>query len=180
MTVVIDLTTDIDAPTERVFHLARDLDFHMRSMAHTGEQAVGGRTTGRVEAGEVVMWRARHFWLWWSMTSRITVVEPPTRFEDIQERGPFAWFHHQHRFEPLAGGGTRMGDHWEHRSPFGPLGWLADQLVLRPLHGSSARDPERGPQGRGGVRSAVSRRLACDRFGSNALTAPPRTRFVDW
>lgn len=130
MTVVIDLTTDIDSPIERVFDLARDLDFHMRSMAHTGEQAVGGRRTGMVGAGETVTWRARHLGIWWSMTSRITVVKPPTRFEDVQERGPFASFHHQHRFEPLADGGTRMRDHWEHRSPFGPLGWLVDRLVL--------------------------------------------------
>jgi uncharacterized protein YndB with AHSA1/START domain len=34
MTVVIDLTTDVDAPIERVFDLARDLDLHARSMAH--------------------------------------------------------------------------------------------------------------------------------------------------
>ena len=130
MTVVIDLTTDIDAPIEHVFDLARDLDFHMRSMAHTGERAVGGRTTGRIDVGEVVRWRAHHFGIWWSMTSRITVAESPTRFEDIQERGPFASVRHHHRFEPLAGGGTRMHDHWEHRSPFGPLGWIVDRVVL--------------------------------------------------
>ncbi len=127
---VIDLTTDIDAPIELVFDLARDLDLHARSMAHTGEQAVGGRTTGRIDAGETVTWRARHFGIWWSLTSRITVVDPPSHFADIQERGPFVWFRHEHRFEPLEGGRTRMRDHWEHRSPFGPLGWLADRLVL--------------------------------------------------
>ena len=126
---VIDLTTQIDAPIERVFDLARDLDLHARSMAHTGERAIAGRTTGRVEAGDSVTWRARHFGLWWSLTSRVTVVEAPTRFEDIQERGPFAWFRHEHRFESI-GNGTRMRDHWEHRSPFGPIGRIVDRLVL--------------------------------------------------
>jgi ligand-binding SRPBCC domain-containing protein len=130
LTVAIDLSTDIDAPIELVFDLARDLDLHARSMAHTGERAVGGRTTGRIDAGETVTWRARHFGIWWSLTSRITVVDPPGRFEDVQERGPFAWFRHEHRFEVLANGGTRMRDHWRHRSPLGPLGWLADRLVL--------------------------------------------------
>lgn len=128
--VTIQLTTDIDAPIEEVFDLARDLDLHARSMARTGERAVAGRTTGRIEHGETVTWRARHFGIWWSMTSRITAVDPPTRFEDVQERGPFAWFRHEHRFEALPGDGTRMRDRWEHRSPFGPLGWLADRLVL--------------------------------------------------
>ena len=126
---VIDLTTDIDAPIDCVFDLARDLDLHARSMAHTRERATAGRTIGRVEAGDSVTWRARHFGLWWSLTSRITVVEAPTRFEDIQERGPFAWFRHEHRFESI-GSGTRMHDHWEHRSPFGPIGRVVDRLVL--------------------------------------------------
>ena len=126
---VIDLATDIDAPIERVFDLARDLDLHAASMAHTSERAVAGRTTGRVEVGDTVTWRARHFGLWWSLTSRITAVEAPVRFEDVQERGPFGWFRHEHRFETV-GGTTRMYDHWEHRSPFGPLGRLVDRLVL--------------------------------------------------
>jgi ligand-binding SRPBCC domain-containing protein len=126
---VIDLTTDIDAPIERVFDLARDLDLHARSMAHTGERAVAGKTTGRVEVGDTVSWRARHFGVWWSLTSRITAVEAPIRFEDTQDRGPFAWFRHEHRFERI-GDATRMHDHWEHRSPLGPLGRLVDALVL--------------------------------------------------
>jgi ligand-binding SRPBCC domain-containing protein len=120
---VIDLTTDIDAPIERVFDLARDLDLHARSMAHTGEHAVGGRTIGRVGVGDTVTWRARHFGVWWSLTSRITAVEAPVRFEDVEDRGPFASFRHEHRFE-RNGDGTRMRDHWEHRSPLGPLGRL--------------------------------------------------------
>jgi ligand-binding SRPBCC domain-containing protein len=126
---VIDLTTDIDAPIERVFDLARDLDLHARSMAHTGERAVAGITTGLIEYGATVTWRARHFGLWWSLTSRVTVLEPPVRFEDVQERGPFAWFRHEHRFEPH-GTGTRMHDRWEHRSPLGALGRLIDWLFL--------------------------------------------------
>jgi ligand-binding SRPBCC domain-containing protein len=130
VTVAFELTTDIDAPIDVVFDLARDLDLHARSMAHTGERAVAGRTNGRIDAGETVTWRARHFGIWWSLTSRITVVEAPTRFEDVQVSGPFEWFRHEHRFETLPGGGTRMRDRWEHRSPFGPLGWLADRLVL--------------------------------------------------
>jgi len=126
---VIYLTTDINAPIERVFDLARDVDLHARSMAHAGERAVGGLTIGLINEGDSVTWRARHFGLWWSLTSRITVVEPPVRFEDVQEQGPFAWFRHEHRFEPRDGA-TRMHDRWEHRSPLGPLGRLVDRLFL--------------------------------------------------
>ena len=127
--VHIHLETEIAAPIDRVFDLARDIDFHQRSMADTGERAVGGRTSGLIGSGETVTWRARHLGLSWSLTSRITEVESPIRFEDVQERGPFAWFRHEHRFETI-GGGTRMHDRWEHRSPLGPLGLMVDRLVL--------------------------------------------------
>lgn len=125
----IRLETTIAAPIERVFDLACDIDFHIRSMAATGERAVAGRMTGRIERGDTITWRARHFGLWWSLTSRIMAVERPTRFADEQERGPFRWFRHDHRFEPR-GNGTLMVDDWEHVSPFGPLGRLADRLVV--------------------------------------------------
>lgn len=130
MTTTIDLVTDIDAPLEVVFDLARDLDLHARSMRHTRERAVGGRTSGRIDVGETVKWRARHFGIWFTLTWLITVVDRPTTFADEQADGPFAWFRHEHRFESRSEGGTRMTDRWEHRSPFGPLGWLADRFVL--------------------------------------------------
>ncbi len=152
---IIDLTTEIDASIERVFDLARDLDLHAASMAHTGELAVAGRTSGRVDAGDTVTWRARHFGLWWTLTSRITVVEPPVRFEDVQEHGPFAWFRHEHRFEAI-GRATRMHDHWEHRSPFGPIGRLVDNVLLRRYMRSLL----------------VTRNKALKRAAEGAMTAP--------
>jgi len=59
----IQLETLIRAPLARVFDLARDIDFHKRSMVHTGERAVGGCTSGLVGLGEEVEWEARHFGL---------------------------------------------------------------------------------------------------------------------
>ena len=38
----IKIVTVIDAPIEICFDLARDIDFHVRSMAETGERAVAG------------------------------------------------------------------------------------------------------------------------------------------
>jgi ligand-binding SRPBCC domain-containing protein len=123
------LETRIDAPIERVFDLARDIDLHARSMAASGEEAIAGRTSGTIGLSETVTWRARHFGRWWTLTSRITVVEPPTRFADEQASGPFARFEHTHTFKPIAGG-TLMTDDWDHTAPLGPLGWLADRLLL--------------------------------------------------
>ena len=123
------LETLVEAPIERVFDLARDIGVHERSMAASGERAISGRMSGPIEQGETVTWRARHFGLWWTMTSRITEVRAPTTFADEQEAGPFAWFRHRHTFRPVAGG-TVMTDDWEHASPFGPIGRLVDRVVL--------------------------------------------------
>jgi ligand-binding SRPBCC domain-containing protein len=123
------LETLIEAPIERVFDLARDIGMHERSMAATGERAIDGRTSGPIEQGETVTWRARHFGLWWTMTSLITEVHAPTTFADEQEAGPFAWFRHRHTFRAVPGG-TVMTDDWEHAAPFGPIGRLVDRLVL--------------------------------------------------
>lgn len=119
----------IAAASERVFDLARDLDFHQRSLAHTGEEIVGGRRGGLIELGEEVEWQARHLGWRWRLRSRITVFERPHHFTDAQVHGPFATFEHRHFFEPVEGG-TRMVDEWEHRAPLGALGWLADRLFL--------------------------------------------------
>lgn len=125
----IRLESRIDAPIERVFDLARDIGLHERSMAATGERAIAGRTSGQIEVGETVTWRARHFGLWWTMTSRIMEVRAPTTFADEQAQGPFRSFHHRHTFRSVRGG-TLMVDDWEHEAPFGPIGWLADRVVL--------------------------------------------------
>lgn len=128
--VKIHLETDIAATIEDVFDLARDIDFHQRSMADTREEAVGGRTSGLIGPGETVTWRARHFGRTWSLTSTITEFERPTRFIDEQSSGPFAWFRHEHRFE-VTPGGTRMIDDWEHkaRSVSSARSWTAWFLV---------------------------------------------------
>ena len=123
------LETFIAAPPERVFDLSRDLDFHQRSLADTGEEIVGGRSGGLIELGEEVEWRARHLGFVWRLRSRIIEMERPQRFTDVQVHGPFSGFEHRHRFEPVEGG-TRMVDEWDHRAPLGWLGKVADWLFL--------------------------------------------------
>ncbi|HEY2365580.1 MAG TPA: SRPBCC family protein [Polyangiaceae bacterium] len=114
------------APCVIVFDLARDLDFHTRSLEHTGEHIVGGRRGGLIELGEEVEWEARHFGLRLRLRSRISEMDRPRTFVDEQVRGPFRSFVHRHVF--IADGDTtRMVDDWEHRAPLG----FATDLVLR-------------------------------------------------
>ena len=127
----IELETRIAAPVERVFDLTRSIELHARSLAHTGEEPVAGRTSGLIGAGETVTWRARHLGVRQRLTSRITEYDRPRYFQDRQERGAFAWFVHDHFFEPTADGGTVLRDVFRFAAPLGPLGRLAEVLVLR-------------------------------------------------
>lgn len=132
MMPTIELTTLIRAPIERVFDLARSLDLHAASMAHTGERAVAGVTSGLIEAGQEVTWEARHFGVRQRLTSHITVCERPRHFADTMVRGAFARFDHDHYFIPAGPDGTHtsMRDVFDFTAPLGPLGWLADRLFL--------------------------------------------------
>ena len=126
----LELCTDVCAPVDRCFDLSRDLDLHRRSMAHTSEEAIAGRTTGLIELGEEVTWRGRHFGLMLEHTARITRFERPLQFRDEMVKGHFKLFVHDHIFEATQVG-TRMRDVLEFRSPLGPIGALVDLLVLK-------------------------------------------------
>jgi ligand-binding SRPBCC domain-containing protein len=120
------LQTLIRAPVERVFDLARDIDFHQRSMVESHERAVGGRTSGLIEMGEEVEWEARHFGMTLRLRSRITFMDPPHIFVDEQVKGPFVHFVHRHEFQKT-GSNTTMMDDWTHTAP---LGFIADPIFL--------------------------------------------------
>ena len=126
----IRIETWINAPLDRCFGAARDLDLHMKSVSHTGERAVRGRTSGLIEAGEEVTWQARHFGLMQEFTSRITAFQRPHYFQDAMQRGAFKSFVHDHEFR-LENGGTRMVDVLAFAAPLGFLGLIAETLVLR-------------------------------------------------
>ena len=63
--------------------------------------------------------------------TEITAWEPPHRFVDEQIKGPYALWHHTHTFEALDDGGTLMRDVVRYRIGFGPLGALANRLLVR-------------------------------------------------
>jgi ligand-binding SRPBCC domain-containing protein len=125
----IEINTFINAPIEKCFDLARSIDLHLDSMAKTKEKAIAGRTSGLIELGETVTWRAKHFWIWQNLTSKITAFNFPNSFTDEMITGVFKSFKHQHLFSPK-NGGTLMVDIFEFESPLGIFGKLANILFL--------------------------------------------------
>lgn len=129
MTRSFTIETRSPSPPEALFAISLDIDQHVASMARSGERAVGGVTSGAIGLGQTVTWRARHFGLWFTMTSRITALEAPRRFVDEQVRGPFRSFSHEHVFI-ADGDGTRMVDTITLASPL--LGSIVEPLILVP------------------------------------------------
>jgi len=124
------LETVIAAPVVDCFELSLTVDAHTASMGTSGEQAIAGITSGALGLHDTVTWQARHFGVTFRMTSAITEYEHPARFVDEQQRGPFRRWWHEHTFSEASPGKTLMVDVVSFRSTLGPLGSLADTLVL--------------------------------------------------
>ncbi len=110
----------VPRPLEEVFTFFADaanleritpplLRFHVRLMS-----------TPTIQRGTEISYRLHlHGWPI-SWTSRIESWEPPYRFTDVQIRGPFQLWHHDHEFTS-AHGGTRLRDTVQYRAPFARL-----------------------------------------------------------
>lgn len=105
----IRFDTFIAARAEACFDLSLSVDAHTRSMGPSAERAVAGVTSCVLSHGDSVTWEARHFGVPFRMTARVSEYERPRRFVDVQERGPFKSWWHEHLFEDLDGA-TRMTD----------------------------------------------------------------------
>ena len=73
--------------------------------------------------GTLIEYRLRLGLLPVGWRTRIATWEPPLRFADVQERGPFALWEHHHEFRSL-GGMTHMLDRVRYRLPLGRIGGL--------------------------------------------------------
>ena len=126
---IIKLETEISAPIEQVFDLARSIDLHRATMTRYKEKAVAGITSGLISLDETVTWEATHFGVRQRLTSKITRLERPRHFRDSMVRGAFRRFDHDHFFEQI-GGKTTVKDVFDYDSPLGILGKFADALFL--------------------------------------------------
>lgn len=127
---LIKLHTEIKANKEIVFDLSRSIDLHKISTEHTNEKAIAGRTSGLIELHETVTWRAKHFGVYQTLTSKITTFDRPNFFVDEMVKGAFKSFKHEHIFK-ASENGTLMIDLFDYKSPLGLLGAFADFLFLK-------------------------------------------------
>ncbi len=83
-----------------------------------------------MRAGTRIDYRLRLFGVPVRWTSAITVYEPPHRFVDVQLKGPYAFWEHEHLFRS-EGGRTHVRDTVRYALPGGPFGRLLHGLYVR-------------------------------------------------
>jgi ligand-binding SRPBCC domain-containing protein len=100
-----------------------------------GQRVVSVEGAFPLRLGSEVRLRARQLPLPWAQTWHVRVVQlqEPALIVDELLSGPFAAWRHEHRFEELPGGRTRLTDHVEYRLPGGVLGRVANALFARRL-----------------------------------------------
>lgn len=126
----IKLLTQIKAPIDKCFDVARDIKIHELSTKDTNERAIAGKTSGICELNDEITWEATHFYIRQRLTVKITQLNQPTFFEDIMLKGAFKSMRHEHHFKQVDKD-TEMTDIFIYEVPFGLLGHWFDQLILK-------------------------------------------------
>ena len=117
----------VDAPLEETFAFfsdARNLERLTPPWLRFDIRSAGALT---MREGLLIDYRIVLYGLPIPWQTRIDVWEPGVRFVDRQVRGPYRWWHHEHRFE-ASGTGTRLIDHVEYVPR---ARWLSAGLVRR-------------------------------------------------
>lgn len=126
----IFLKTFITALPERCFLLSCSIDLHKLSTTCSHEEAVAGVTNGLIGEGQTVSWRAKHFGMYFTMTTLVCNYHFPDFFESRMLKGPFKEIIHRHVFIDVPGG-TEMQDHFHFEAPLGMLGRLVSKYILK-------------------------------------------------
>ena len=96
--------------------------------------AITGEAPGAIHPGLIITYRLTPLPvipLRVSWATEIAHVEAPHRFSDVQVAGPYALWHHEHRFEAVEGGVLATDQvHWS--LPLDPLSAPLAQLVVIP------------------------------------------------
>ena len=146
-------TALVNAPLDRLWALSTRVELVRKTL---GMNIVGGVRSGYVGSGSRVIWKGWKFGLPTEHHTLITGYAAPQKvetaemqklhaeapdelvawFQDSQEQGRFASFHHDHwlrqRMDAVGEVCTVLEDEVHFALPFGPLGDLAARVVMVP------------------------------------------------
>jgi len=99
-----------------------------------GFKITSGETEGEIFEGQIITYIVKPLLgipLFWK--TKICKVERHRVFVDEQLKGPYAFWHHEHRFLPIDGG-VEMQDTVQYKIPFGVFGALGTPIVKAQLN----------------------------------------------
>ena len=128
---VLERRQRIELPVERTFAFYGDA----RNLERITPPWLGFEVTTpapiSMGVGTLIEYRLRLHRVPVRWRTRIEGWEPPHRFVDAQVRGPYSLWEHTHTFEEDGPEATIIRDRVRYSIPFGPLGELADRLLVR-------------------------------------------------
>ncbi len=127
----IIISTYINAPIELVYDNSRSIDLHIISSSNTKEKAIDGITSGLINLGETVTWRAKHLGFFFTHKSKITAMSQPYYFTDTMTKGAFLSFNHEHIFIPINKKNTLVIDIIDYRVPGYFIGMFFNFCILK-------------------------------------------------
>ncbi len=129
---VFERSVEIAAPVDEVFEFHLDTR-NASQISPRSTRILEVRGTFPVVTGSVIEMKMRQAPSPIAMTWRVLIetVERPARVVDVAQRSPFASWRHEHLFRPLGPERTVMTDRLTYALPAGPLGRLADRLLVR-------------------------------------------------
>jgi ligand-binding SRPBCC domain-containing protein len=151
---ILERRQRIERPIEEVFGFYGDA----RNLERITPPLLGFEVTtpGPIEmgAGTLIEYRLRLHRVPVRWRTRIEAWEPPHRFVDSQIKGPYSLWEHTHSFEADGREATIIEDQVRYSIPFGPLGELANRLLVRRdlrqifdyRHDAVEREMDRFPQ----------------------------------
>jgi ligand-binding SRPBCC domain-containing protein len=127
---VLERTTFIRAPLAEVFEFFSSPE----NLGRITPPAMGFRITNgpgrRIREGDRIDYVIRVAGVPMRWRTRITQWQEGELFADLQERGPYRYWHHVHRFRAAADG-VEMHDRVEYELPLGWLGRLFGGWLVR-------------------------------------------------
>jgi ligand-binding SRPBCC domain-containing protein len=127
---VLERSQRLELPVERAFEFYADaLNLEAITPPWLGFRV---ETPGPIEMrpGALIDYRLRLHGVPVRWRTRIEAWEPPLRFVDVQVRGPYALWEHEHSFERLDADAVMIRDRVRYELPFGLLGRIAHRLFV--------------------------------------------------
>jgi ligand-binding SRPBCC domain-containing protein len=136
-----EFETTINAPLAKVWEFYQDVRSSLPALSDPADEVrvehadapprQGGKLviTARDPLGRRVKWVAVYVEI---VPPHAVVFGEEARFVDEQESGPFRSWRHAHEFEAIDSKTTRMIDRITYTVGLGPIGWVADKLLVRP------------------------------------------------